>query len=97
MRASVIISIASDAALRAVRVLQGRNDDEPMSADEWRAMYEAQCFATDEWAKRAKAAEAAIAPPELTARIEELENALAKVNGRLAEQNQDEILAGFKR
>jgi hypothetical protein len=56
-----------------------RASDDELTPDEWQAMYTAQCYATDQWAKKAEAGGDAA----LLARIADLEAALATVNQRL--------------
>ena len=53
-----------------------------------RAMYDAQCRCTDEWAEKYRAEVERKADAALLARIAELEQALATVNGRLSEISQ---------
>jgi hypothetical protein len=57
-------------------------DDEPTPED-WKAMYRAQCSATDRWADLAEGKSDAA----LTKRIAELEAALAKVNRTVTDMN----------
>lgn len=58
-----------------------RESDDDLTPDEWQAMYTAQCYATDAWAKKAEAGGDAA----LLVRIADLEAALAKVNARLTQ------------
>lgn len=64
--------------LAPVEAMREGGDDEPTPGD-WQAMYTAQCYATDAWAKKAEAHGDAA----LQARIADLEAALATVNRRL--------------
>lgn len=89
MKPSEVVAIAVRSALYAMRnpTPAASPTDMPLKLDEWQAMYVAQCEATDEWARRARAAESARAPSTLEARIKELESQLAAVNGRLGVAN----------
>lgn len=85
MKQSEIIAAATEAALRALRTPDRSSE---LNLYEMRAMYDAQCEATDEWAKRAQVAEHAKAPATLQKRIDDLERDLAIVNRRLAAVNE---------
>lgn len=88
MRQSEIVAAASQAAVRAIRAENSLDPSE--DARFWEAMYQGQCEATDEWAKRARAAEQAKAPDTLQKRIDDLERDLARVNSRLTSANAGE-------
>lgn len=98
MKQSDIVAIAVRGALYALR------DPEPaatpadmnLTLDEFRAMYQAQCTATDEWAARAEVAEKARRPSELEKRVKELEGQLAAVNRRLGNANTSAELATYQ-
>ncbi len=86
--------LPSDIINRAVRqAMFGKqsyndNDSESLDAAGWFAMYQAQCSATDDFAKRARAKE----DSELKARIKDLEQQNALLNKRITERNEAEIL-----
>jgi hypothetical protein len=55
-----------------------------LTADQWEAMYTAQCSATDKWFDQYVAEKDRKADETLLARIADLEASLATVNQRLA-------------
>lgn len=85
MKPSEIVAAAAEAAVRAMRHPDNTRSD--LSRAELQAMYDAQCEATDEYAKIANEAKKAKAPETLRIRVTELEGDLAAVNRRLAEAN----------
>lgn len=68
---------------RAPEEAEQEREGDDLTPDEWKAMYTAQCVATDLWAKKAEAKGDAA----LLARIADLEAALATVNRRIGEAN----------
>lgn len=78
-RFSAVIADAVAAALGAVDDAQDFDTDS-LKAEQWFAMYQAQCHGTDELAKRADAK----SDKALLARIADLEEQTAKLNRRIS-------------
>jgi uncharacterized protein YceH (UPF0502 family) len=78
-------AVLSNAVAAAVGAHKDAPDwtEEDLNRDQWFAMYQAQCSATDQFKKRADAKSDAA----LTARIAELEQQIAKLNHRIARLN----------
>jgi len=67
--------------------------DDSVSYADLREMYLAQCACTDEWAEKYRKAIYKRADATLTARVNELELALASVNKALSERGEELLMA----